>query len=84
MTVAEANFVCLYAPPSGKVWPVGGLLLVSSQRGKGPFGVGCNGVTPTRSSAVNPVPDQRDLRESAAKGFAVAFGFALAVVVDFG
>src|SRR5437660_846105 len=39
----------------GKVWPVGGPLFVSSQRGKGPFGVGCNGVTPTRSSPVNPV-----------------------------
>src|SRR2546423_8907196 len=43
----------------GKVWPVGGPLLVSSQRGKGPFGVGCNGVAPTRSSPVNPVPAGR-------------------------
>src|SRR5213078_438527 len=29
----------------GKVWPVDGPLLISSQRGKGPFGVGCNGGT---------------------------------------
>ena len=43
----------------GKVWPVGGPLLVSSQRGKGPFGVGGNGVTTTRSSSVNPVPAGR-------------------------
>ena len=53
----------------GKVWPVGGPLLVSSQRGKGPFGVGGNGVTPTRSSSVNPVPAGRG---SVAKGVAVA------------
>src|SRR2546421_3643929 len=53
----------------GKVWPVGGPLLVSSQRGKGPFGVGGNGVTPTRSSLVNPVPAGRG---SVAKGVAVA------------
>ena len=70
----------------GKVWPVGGPLLVSSQRGKGPFGVGGNGVTTTRSSPVNPVPACRGISENLPafavdqwrKGLAVALGFAMA------
>src|SRR5205085_7574822 len=37
----------------GKVWPVGGSFLVSSQRGKGPFGVGGNGLTTTRGVPIS-------------------------------
>ena len=74
----------------GKVWPVGGPLLVRSQRGKGPFGVGGNRVTTTRAP-VNPVPAHRGSAQISAtcpgwpwisgKGFAVAFAPAFAFVV---
>ena len=62
----------------GKVWPVGGPLLVSSQRGKGPFGVGCNGVTTTREVTnfvvVLPVA-ALDLARSQEKGQELRAGF---------
>src|SRR5258708_7743968 len=46
----------------GKVWPVGGPLLVSSQRGKGPFGVGGNGVRFFADCAAKkwPLPGQQE------------------------
>ena len=67
----------------GKVWPVGGPLLVSSQRGKGPFGVSGNGVTTTRSSPVNPVPAHRGSAQISATcpGWSWLSGKGLAVAL---